>query len=390
MATFVFENMTQAQADAITGADIIAVATTTVGARSVGVATGVQTGTDVITLTVGTKSLIFNMATLSTISDAGNIVFNDSSSLVLGTNAANAALTGTTAPNTVYLFSGNDGFTSTGTNSEDFIFGLGGNDTIVGGSTASHLYGFNASGGTDGIDSLLGGASGDYLQGNSGTDTLNGGEGSDRILGGSGNDNVADTGTVGNDSINGNTGNDTLLAGAGNDLVRGGQGNDSVSGEAGNDQVFGDLGTDTLDGGAGVDSFTGGGGNDIINFTGANGTGTTVSSVTYYDTILDYTDGEDEFRITNGGCTFGDETGDLIIGAAGATFTTVSAATTYAQQLLDTDAGGASGDDLAVVKVGSDTYLFWSSGGVAGGAIDSIVKLGAITDTSIFTIADFG
>ena len=158
MATFIFENMTQAQADAITGADIIAVSTTTVGARTVGVAltNATQVSTDVITLTVGTKALTFNADNLSTISDAGNIVFNDSSSLVLGTTGADAALTGTTAPNTVYLFAGNDGFTSTGTNSEDFIYGMGGSDTITGGSTASHLYGFNAAGGTDGTDSLTG------------------------------------------------------------------------------------------------------------------------------------------------------------------------------------------------------------------------------------------
>lgn len=387
MATFVFENMTQAQADAFTGADILAIATTSATARNTGVAftAATLTASDLTTLTIGGKTLTFGSAPLSTASAAGNIVFNDTSQLELGTSAADSFDGITGKAGTVYLWTGNDSYLGSTNNNQDFVFGMGGNDTIVGGSSASFLYGFNAAGGTDGADSLLGGGAGDYLQGNSGTDTLDGGAGSDRALGGSGNDAIG--GGAGNDSLNGNAGDDALDGGAENDLVRGGQGNDSVSGGANNDQVFGDLGTDTLDGGAGIDSFTGGGGVDNFNFVGANGTGTTVSSVTYYDTVLDYIDGEDEFRISNGGCTFGDDTGDINIGVAGATFTTVAAATTYAQQLLDDN---AAGDDIAIVKVGSDTYVFWSATGVDDDAIDSIVKIAGITDTSLFTIADFG
>ena len=388
MATLVFEFMTQAQADAITEADIIAVSTTTVGARTVGVALSNQVGTDVITLTVGTKSLTFNAANLSTISDAGNIVFNDSSSIVLGTTGADATLTGTTAPNTVYLFAGNDGFTSTGTNSEDFIYGMGGNDTITGGSTASHLYGFNAAGGTDGTDSLTGGAAGDYLQGNSGNDTLDGGAGSDRVLGGAGNDVVV--ASAGNDTINGNAGTDTLDGGTEDDNVRGGQGGDSVTGGAGNDFVFGDLGADTVGGGTGIDQASGGGGNDVFYFSSGDvTTGTTVSSITYYDQVQDYVDGEDKFQIasTGGTSTLGSAASDaeIVRGASGATFTTVSAATVYAQQLLDANTGF---EDVAIVKVGGDTYLFYDKD-AADGTIDSIIKLVGITDTSLLTASDF-
>ena len=389
MATLVFEFMTQAQADAFTGADILAVATTTANARNVGVTFTLATLTanDLTALTIGTKTLTFGSAARSLASVAGNIVFNDNSQLELGTTGVDSFDGIAAKPGTVYLWSGNDSFLGSTNNNEDFVFGMGGSDTIVGGSTASHLYGFNASGGTDGADSLLGCGAGDYLQGNSGTDTLDGGVGSDRILGGSGND--AASGSAGNDSINGNTGDDTLDGGADNDLVRGGQGNDSVSGSAGNDQLFGDLGTDTLDGGANIDSFTGGGGVDNFNFAGSNGTGTTVSSVTFYDTVLDYVDGEDEFRITAGGSTFGDaaSSAELNIGAAGATFTTVSAATVYAQQLLDAN---TATNDVSIVKVGSDTYFFWDSTGVNGAAIDSIVKIAGVTDTSLFTQADFG
>lgn len=390
MATFVFENMTQAQADALAGTDIVAVSTTTVTARNVGVSIATQVGTDVITLTVGSKSLVFNAATLSAVSDAGNIVFNDNSSLVLGTQAANAALTGATNPNTFYLFAGNDSIDqSAGTNTEDFIYGMGGADTIIGGSTASHLYGFNASGGTDGADSIVGGGAGDYIQGNSGNDQLTGGAGSDRILGGAGNDTVL--GGTDNDTVNGNTGDDSISGEAGDDFLRGGQGNDQISGGIANDKLFGDLGTDTLNGGVGVDEFTGGAGADVFTFTSTDANPVTVSSVAYYDTVLDYTDGEDEFRITNtaGTSTFGDAAlaAEINIGAAGATFTTVSAATTYAQQLLDAN---TQAYDIAIVKVGSDTYLFYDSTGVQGTAIDSIVKLQGVTDTSLFTQADFG
>lgn len=393
MATFVFENMTQAQADAFTTADILAIATTTANARNVGVTftAATITAADLTSLTIGTKTLTFGNAAISAASILGNVVFNDTSQLELGTVGGDT-LNGLAAKaGTVYGWSGSDSWDGTANNNEDFVFGMGGADTIVGGSTASHLYGFNAAGGTDGADVITGGGAGDYVQGNSGNDSLDGGAGSDRILGGAGNDSAA--GSAGNDSINGNTGDDTLDGGADNDLVRGGQGNDAAGGGAGNDQVFGDLGTDTVSGGAGIDSHTGGAGNDNFSFIlGDVTTGTTVSSVTYYDTILDYTDGEDEIRINtstdSSGSTIGDAASDteIVRGAAGATFTTVSAATVYAQQLLDGNSGTTT--DVAIVVVGADTYLFYDSDG--GATIDSIVKIQGFTNTALLTSADFG
>ncbi len=399
MATFVFENMTQAQADAITSSDIIAFATTTVNARSVGVANSTQLGTDTTTLTAGAKSLNFNATILSQISNADQIAFNDNSSLVLGTQAADTtALTAATNPNTVYLFAGNDTFNGA---AEDFIYGLGGNDVINGSSTASHLYGFNATGGTDGTDSITGGLAGDYIQGNAGNDTLVGdnstGGGSDRILGGAGNDVI--TGVDGNDTVNGNTGNDNIDGGAGNDFLRGGQGNDSVVGGAGEDQLLGDLGTDTLVGGGSVDLLQGGGGNDVFSFGSGTGTaanadaapvtpvGTTIAQ---YESIVDYTDGQDQFQIrsvSNDGTTtftnaFGQAAADVVRGSSDAVFNTVATARVYAQQLLDNN---ASLQDVAAVKVGTDVFLFWSSTGQASatGAIDNIVKLTGVSDVSL-------
>lgn len=364
MATFVFENMTQAQADALAATDIIAFATTTVNARNVGVANSTQLGTDTITLTVGAKSLNFNAATLSAISNADQIAFNDNSGLLLGTQGAdtNASFTGSANPNTVYLFAGNDSITQAGVNTEDFIYGMGGNDTIVGGSTASHLYGFNASGGTDGTDSITGGAAGDYIQGNAGNDTLAGAAGSDRLLGGAGNDTIS--GGADQDTVNGNTGNDTIDGGTENDFLRGGQGNDDLRGDAGADTLLGDLGTDTITGGAGVDLLSGGGGNDVFAFAAADAAPVTPvgSNVTQYEAVADFTNGEDQFQIrgsgASSGTTFGATAADVVRGSSDAVFSTVTAATTYAQQLLDAN---ASSSDVAAVKVGNDVYLFWGS-----------------------------
>jgi serralysin len=386
MATYVFENLTQAQANAITAGDIIAVATASVGAANVGVS--ISAASDTIqntTLTVGSKSLVFDAAALSSLSDAGNIVFNDGSSLLIGTNGndTDASLSG---GDFAYLFAGNDTYTAAASGS--FVYGGNGSDSLIGGAAGDHLYGLSASGGADSADTIAGGGGGDYIQGNAGNDTLSGEAGSDRIQGGQGNDSI--DGGADNDTVNGNTGDDSIDGGSGNDSLRGGQGNDIIVGGTGDDFLQGDLGNDTLDGGAGIDALTGGAGNDIFQFTGASAA-VTVSGVAYYDTVLDYTDGLDEFRITNaaGTSTFGDaaSSAEISIGSSGAVFTTVSAATTYAQQLLDAN---TQAYDIAIVKVGGDTYIFYDSTGTQGASIDSIIKVQGVTDTSLFTSADFG
>ena len=397
MATYVFENLTQAQANAITGADIIAFSTATATAGNIAVSISAVTDTiQNTTLTVGGKSLFFDAASLSTISQAGNLVFNDGSSLILGVNTADT-LTGTAAGDTVYLFAGNDTFTGGAGSSNIFaglgndtvtagagssnLFGAEGNDSLLGGAGNDHLYGQSASGGTDGTDTITGGAGGDYINGNAGADVIDGGADSDRIFGGNSTDTIS--GSAGNDTINGNVGNDQIDGGADNDSIRGGQDNDSLSGGAGSDNIQGDLGTDTVAGGTGVDFVTGGAGADQFNFAaGEAGTGVTVSGNTSYDTVNDYADGEDLFRLAAG--TVGSAAGDVLLQAAGSSFTTVSAATVYAQQLLDNHAGVT---DLAVVKVGSDSYLFYND--AAGATINAIIKVQGVTDVSLFTVADF-
>jgi serralysin len=82
--------------------------------------------------------------------------------------------------------------------------------------------------GTEGNDTLIGGAAADDLNGFGGNDFLQGGDGADTVLGG--------------------TGNDTMSGNSGNDWVRGGTGNDQVSGGGGQDSfAFADFGAANAD-----------------------------------------------------------------------------------------------------------------------------------------------
>ena len=82
--------------------------------------------------------------------------------------------------------------------------------------------------GTEGNDTLIGGAAADDLHGLGGNDFLQGGDGADTVLG--------------------DGGNDTLSGNAGNDWMRGGTGNDQVSGGGGQDSfAFHDFGVTNAD-----------------------------------------------------------------------------------------------------------------------------------------------
>jgi hypothetical protein len=82
------------------------------------------------------------------------------------------------------------------------------------------------------------------------------------------------------------SGDDTLTGTACNDIIDGLEGNDFLSGEDGNDTLYGGHGDDTL---------SGGNGQDIFALQPDQGT----------DVILDFTDGEDLFGLTNGLCFSG-------------------------------------------------------------------------------------
>ncbi|NWB28432.1 calcium-binding protein, partial [Pseudomonas gingeri] len=119
--------------------------------------------------------------------------------------------------------------------------------------------------GTNGVDTLRGYATDDYINagadddsvfGDSGNDTLDGGAGSDLIMG-----------EAGNDQLLGGEGDDRLFGDIGNDILDGGMGNDSLYGGEGNDVLDGSAGNDLLDGGAGSDTylFGRGSGLDTVN-----------------------------------------------------------------------------------------------------------------------------
>lgn len=239
-----------------------------------------------------------------------------------------------------------------GYDGHDNILGGAGADTLLGGSGNDHIYGQSANGGPDGADLIFGGDGNDYLQGNAGNDTLSGEGGSDRINGGAGDDVIL--GDDGHDSVNGNLGDDLIGGGAGNDSLRGGQGNDRLLGGAGDDVLGGDLGSDTLSGGSG---------NDLFQFGGAS-----ASIASGGDRITDFQAGSDHIAV-------GYAVSALLTGTAQGG---LSQAAAVAQQLFD---GHAGTGEVALVAVGTDSYLFYSGNG--GAQADSAVLLSSVAPSAI-------
>ncbi len=199
-----------------------------------------------------------------------------------------------------------------------------------------------ASGGLGGRDYLYGSDGSDYLQGNAGNDMLDGGTGRDRINGGADNDEIL--GDFGNDSINGNRGDDRIDGGYGDDLL------------------FGNDGSDRLLGGDGDDIFLFGGNSALI----AGGA---------QDVIDDFEDGTDRIWV-------GYQVASVLT-ANGPAASDLAAATATAQLLLAIHSGRS---EVALVKVGTDTYLFYSQGN--DGVADSAVRLAGVDPANI-TLSDF-
>lgn len=262
-----------------------------------------------------------------------------------------------------------------GNDNGNVIYAGGGADSITGGAGNDHLYGAAARATSgDGADTINGGGGNDYIQGNAGDDRLDGGVGSDRIQGGQGNDSIF--GGSGNDSINGNLGDDMIDGGDGNDSLRGGQGGDSILGGSGNDIVMGDLGADTLQGGSGIDILTGGADADVFVFVAGDATFTTTGPFAYMtDLITDFADGIDHIRLGFGlpssvGYDFG-------------LYSTLAEGAAAAQVLLNSGPGFT---DVAVLKVGSELFLFYDPN--ASAPIEAI-KLAGLVDPMSISIADF-
>lgn len=232
----------------------------------------------------------------------------------------------------------------------DYYMGGAGADTIGGGPGNDHIYGnalTTVAGAADGADSLSGGDGMDYVQGNAGADRIDGGGGADRLYGG------AD--------------NDIIAGGAGADYLQGNKGADSLSGGIDNDTIRGGADNDTLIGGAGLDQLSGDAGSDRFVFSGSDAAFATVGSAAYAtDHILDF---------GNGG-------GDLIqlpfhvLAVLDGSAASAATAFATASSLL---AGTTQG--VAAIGVGTDTILFFVSGG-GPGQPDSAITLDGINPTT--------
>ena len=182
-------------------------------------------------------------------------------------------------------------------------------ERVIGSDYNDTIYGTNATN-----DTIYGGDGGDSINAGGGYDTIYGGDGGDVINAGDGDD-IVNAG-AGNDIVYGKGGADTMDGGDGNDLLRydesdaainvnlatntasGGYATgdvisnfESVIGSAYNDTLTGNDGNNYIQGRIGADTLTGGGGNDIFGYINASPQNHSISSA--YDTIADFTQGED-------------------------------------------------------------------------------------------------
>lgn len=394
MALYIFEQMTATQAANFTAADTLIFGDADTSATNISVAN--SGGLNLVTLTdANGTALTFGGDALRGASIAGQIAFSgDASNLLVGTNAGDVGgnaldLGGVDADQVTvaYGFGGSDTIDFSGGTAGSNAFGGLGADSITGGDEGDHLYGFGlvGDGSTDGSDTISGGNGNDYIQGNAGDDTLSGDDGRDRINGGGGADDI-DGGNQ-NDTVNGNKGDDTIDGGAGNDYLQGGQDNDYVFGNTGNDQLLGNLGDDSLEGGAGLDVLTGGDGSDTFLFFNGDASFEAADdeSAVYYvtDVITDFS-ADDDLLDING--VLPASAGEILTQGDGVTFSSVTAAHTYAQQLLTANAG--DNDVVVAIQVGADTYLFYDGDGVANDSASAAIKLIGVTADDL-TIANF-
>ena len=286
-------------------------------------------------------------------------------------------------------------FTPTGEG--EIFFGLGGNDTIDGLDGGDYIdagQGQDMVDGGLGADTVYGGDGNDLVQGNDGADTLDGGAGSDTILGGNESD-VISTGAedstagstnevhggFGNDAINGDGSADLLFGDEDDDSITAGDGADTLYGGTGSDMLYGGDADDVIEGGAGDDSITGGQGADTLTggteadiFAYSPLAPASESSLSAFDTILDFSDAEND-RIDLG-------TAFSLIGSFGAAPIRFEADLGQLAQisagmaLPDGSNSGTLASRLFVAQAGADAYVLVDlDGDGLLGASDFVVRL---------------
>tara|TARA_R110002094_G_scaffold103811_2_gene103326 strand:+ start:1862 stop:4084 length:2223 start_codon:yes stop_codon:yes gene_type:complete len=195
--------------------------------------------------------------------------------------------------------------------------------------------------GTEGNNSLQGGADDDVMEGKGGNDSLYGGAGNDTLIGGSGSDSLY--GEAGDDLIlisGDDFYADRVYGGSGYDVIQGGSGDDAIrlatikdvekiDGQGGNNAIYGTSGSDTLDfsqvelvnidfidalagndvlygsadsdiliGNSGSDILYGNGGDDFFIINGSDSGADRVNGGDGFDRVLGGTD-DDNFRFAN-------------------------------------------------------------------------------------------
>ena len=201
-----------------------------------------------------------------------------------------------TAGNDVFTVTGTGAMTMSGRGGADILTGGGGADFLNGGAGNDQLFGgtgidtLNLSG-----DAAAGGNNGVYVDLGGGA-TLDGFGSYDTL---SSIENV-----IGTDSLYPGFApySDLIFGSAAVNNIEGRGGNDYLEGFGGNDVLYGQIGNDILSGGADADSLLGGVGNDYV-FGGSGGDAfyiqTTDVRAGDYDTIVDFTAGEDFFAVSS-------------------------------------------------------------------------------------------
>jgi Ca2+-binding RTX toxin-like protein len=295
----------------------------------------------------------------------------------------------TLGANIEYLtFSGIVGYTGVGNAANNLVFGAWGNDTISG------LEGNDWLISEKGNDTLYGGAGSDHLDGGVGADQMVGGAGDDLYFIDDAGDTVIELSGEGDDQVfvnapgtsfaftlganieylhllgsadytgTGNAGSNGLFGAAGNDTLYGLDGNDWLDGAGGSDTLYGGNDDDHLDGGAGADHMDGGAGNDnytvdntgdvIVEAAGAGGD--SVSASVSYALSANI---ENLFLSSSAGLTgTGNAQDNVIIGSAGADTISGMDGNDWLQ--------GGAGADTLTGGAGADLFVFASAGDFAG------------------------